>query len=160
MAVMGALVILGAVLTMLAIRSCWTVNRVGGGDNAEKPMVLSFATTVGFSKSDVLRAINPRGDNVIGVGARSIVYKGDLPEGENFALKMLLPTNDTVASTMTGDVDGLTSQRIGELVKEAEILAKLRHRNILKCLGFYSNLGSKALILEYMSAGSLHKHLQ
>lgn len=141
-------VLLGAVLITVGTRSRWTLCRGWLDKNSETPVMLNFGNHMRISERDVLQVIgDPSGENVIAIGT-STVYKGVLPGGEISALKKVLPSNDVAGEGA-----------MGELVKEAEILAKLRHKNILKCRSIYFSLDHKALILEYMCGGSLHKRL-
>lgn len=80
--------------------------------------------------------------NVIGVGSQSVVYKGVLADGEVTAVKKLKET-------------GLQDL----FLREVHILGRLRHRNLIRILGYVSNLDMKALVLEFMENGSLEWHL-
>ncbi|KAG6544941.1 hypothetical protein Mapa_013633 [Marchantia paleacea] len=84
---------------------------------------------------------------LIGEGAGTRVYKVVLPEsGQIFAAKVLH--------------SGRSAKRYEKhLLEECKTLGKLRHRNVLRVLGFCSSAELKAAILEYMPNGSLHNHL-
>ncbi|XP_019196187.1 PREDICTED: receptor kinase-like protein Xa21 [Ipomoea nil] len=88
--------------------------------------------TCGFSQS-----------NLIGSGGFSSVYKGILENGTLVAVKVF---NQSESALMSFEV-------------ECEILRSLRHRNLTKVIAgcFIDNF--KALILEYMSNGSLDQWL-
>lgn len=106
-----------------------------------------------FSEVVVLQTMDDQGEdsNVIARGANSIIYKGILPGGKVFALKKLLSNNINKHNTDLSSevvVKGVEDGKTDDLLREAEILAKLRHKNILKVLGFYSSLDHKVLILE------------
>ncbi|BBN03358.1 hypothetical protein Mp_2g22920 [Marchantia polymorpha subsp. ruderalis] len=84
---------------------------------------------------------------LIGEGAGTRVYKVVVPEsGHVFAAKVLHSGRATESLEK-------------HLLEEFQTLGKLRHRNVLRVLGFCSSAELKAAILEYMPNGSLHEHL-
>ncbi|XP_060172794.1 LRR receptor-like serine/threonine-protein kinase GSO1 [Lycium barbarum] len=82
--------------------------------------------------------------NLIGSGSYSSVYKGVLANGMILAVKVFkLQLEGTFSSFYT----------------ECEVLRSLRHRNLTKVISSCSNPDFKALVLEYMSNGSLEEWL-
>ncbi|XP_049384474.1 receptor kinase-like protein Xa21 isoform X2 [Solanum stenotomum] len=89
--------------------------------------------TEGFSES-----------NLLGKGSFSKVYKGILKDGTLLAAKVF-----------NVQLEGA----FRSFDTECEMLRNLRHRNLTKVITSCSNLDFKALVLEYMSNGTLDKWL-
>ncbi|PRQ38089.1 putative protein kinase RLK-Pelle-LRR-XI-1 family [Rosa chinensis] len=82
----------------------------------------------------------------IGKGGYGTVYKGKLPSGSIVAVKKLYPVHDSEEA----------SQK--EFFNEIRALLEIRHRNIVKLLGFCSNV-HHSLVYEYLEKGSLSANL-
>ncbi|XP_055829115.1 LRR receptor-like serine/threonine-protein kinase FLS2 [Solanum dulcamara] len=82
--------------------------------------------------------------NLLGNGSFSMVYKGILKDGIIFAAKVFNVQLEGAFKSFD---------------KECEILRNLRHRNLTKVITSCSNLDFKAIVLEYMPNGTLHKWL-
>ncbi|KAI5065671.1 hypothetical protein GOP47_0020366 [Adiantum capillus-veneris] len=81
-------------------------------------------------------------DNLLGQETQAAVYKGVLSDGMIVAMKKLkAPCSREV------------------LLKEIQILRKLRHRNLVRVRGCILNLDVSVLVLDYMSNGSLEHYL-
>ncbi|XP_057997569.1 G-type lectin S-receptor-like serine/threonine-protein kinase SD1-1 [Hevea brasiliensis] len=78
--------------------------------------------------------------NLIGEGGFGPVYKGNLSTGEEVAVKRLSKNS---------------GQGIEQFMNEIDLLAKLRHRNLVGILGCCVQGEEKMLIYEYMSNKSL-----
>ncbi|OWM91339.1 hypothetical protein CDL15_Pgr000283 [Punica granatum] len=78
--------------------------------------------------------------NKIGQGGFGPVYKGQLPNGQEIAVKRLSETS---------------SQGLNEFKNEAVLIAKLQHRNLVKLLGCCIEGQERMLVYEYMPNGSL-----
>ncbi|XP_057813247.1 LRR receptor-like serine/threonine-protein kinase EFR [Cryptomeria japonica] len=82
--------------------------------------------------------------NMLGIGCFGSVYKGILSSGRNVAVKVL----------------NLQDQNVHQsFIKECNVLKRARHRNVIKIISACSNLDFKALVLPFMSNGSLERWL-
>ncbi|XP_047310999.1 leucine-rich repeat receptor-like serine/threonine-protein kinase BAM1 [Impatiens glandulifera] len=93
-----------------------------------------------FTSDDILDCLKE--DNIIGKGGAGIVYKGLMSNGDHVAVKRL---------------PGMTRGSSHDHGFNAEIqtLGKIRHRYIVRLLGFCSNHETNLLVYEYMPNGSL-----
>ncbi|KAL2499023.1 putative receptor-like protein kinase [Abeliophyllum distichum] len=87
--------------------------------------------------------------NMIGQGGYGIVYKGTLSDGTEVAIKHIL------------DLDTKGDE---EFTNEAEIISKIRHRNLLSLRGLCVTSSQfqgrrRYLVYDFMSNGSLDDHL-
>lgn len=78
--------------------------------------------------------------NKLGEGGFGAVYKGDLPDGQEIAVKRL--------SRNSG-------QGIGELKNELVLVAKLQHKNLVRLVGVCLQEHEKLLVYEYMPNRSI-----
>uniref|UniRef100_A0A7C9AC66 non-specific serine/threonine protein kinase n=1 Tax=Opuntia streptacantha TaxID=393608 RepID=A0A7C9AC66_OPUST len=93
-----------------------------------------------FTVDDVLESLKE--DNIIGKGGAGIVYKGMMPNGDQVAVKRL-----PAMSRGSSHDHGFNA--------EIQTLGKIRHRHIVRLLGFCSNHETNLLVYEYMPNGSL-----
>ncbi|AEE78574.1 unnamed protein product [Arabidopsis thaliana] len=93
-----------------------------------------------FTCDDVLDSLKE--DNIIGKGGAGIVYKGTMPKGDLVAVKRLA----TMSHGSSHD-HGFNA--------EIQTLGRIRHRHIVRLLGFCSNHETNLLVYEYMPNGSL-----
>ncbi|XP_072951169.1 uncharacterized protein [Typha angustifolia] len=93
-----------------------------------------------FTCDDVLDCLKE--ENVIGKGGAGIVYKGVMPNGEQVAVKRL-----PAMSRGSSHDHGFSA--------EIQTLGRIRHRHIVRLLGFCSNHETNLLVYEYMPNGSL-----
>ncbi|GLJ14141.1 hypothetical protein SUGI_0226970 [Cryptomeria japonica] len=82
--------------------------------------------------------------NLLGNGSFGSVYKGVLSDNKMVAIKLF-------------DQDPQNSYK--HFVRECRVLRKIRHRNLVKVLSSSSTGDIRALVLEFMSQGSLEQHL-
>lgn len=97
-----------------------------------------------FTCDDVLDSLKE--DNIIGKGGAGIVYKGVMPNNEPVAVKRL-----PVMSRGSSHDHGFNA--------EIKTLGRIRHRHIVRLLGFCSNHETNLLVYEYMPNGSLGEML-
>ncbi|XP_030481483.1 receptor protein kinase CLAVATA1 [Cannabis sativa] len=90
-----------------------------------------------FKVEDVLDCV--REENIIGKGGAGIVYRGSLPYGAEVAIKKLYGRG--------GSDHGFSA--------EIQTLGQIRHRYIVRLLGYVSNNDTNLLLYEYMPNGSL-----
>ncbi|GMI68741.1 BARELY ANY MERISTEM 1 [Hibiscus trionum] len=93
-----------------------------------------------FTCDDVLDCLKE--ENIIGKGGAGIVYKGVMPNGHQVAVKRL-----PAMSRGSSHDHGFNA--------EIQTLGKIRHRHIVRLLGFCSNHETNLLVYEYMPNGSL-----
>ncbi|XP_022041017.1 probable receptor-like protein kinase At1g11050 [Helianthus annuus] len=87
--------------------------------------------------------------NLIGQGGFGVVYKGTLSDGTLVAVKKMM---------------SFDTQADNDFVNEAEIISKIRHRNLLPLRGFCVTSdpiqgNERYLVYDYMPNGSLHDHI-
>ncbi|XP_022930925.1 MDIS1-interacting receptor like kinase 1 [Cucurbita moschata] len=117
---------------------------MGGGD---WPWRLMAFQRLGFTSTDILACIKE--SNVIGMGATGIVYKAEMPQIKTaVAVKKLWRSEPDLEM---GSSEGL--------VGEVNLLGKLRHRNIVRLLGFMHNDVDVMIVYEFMQNGSLGEAL-
>ncbi|PHT84967.1 Leucine-rich repeat receptor-like serine/threonine-protein kinase BAM2 [Capsicum annuum] len=96
-----------------------------------------------FRADDVLDCLKE--ENIIGKGGAGVVYRGSMSNGIDIAIKKLVGRG-------TGHHDHGFSAEI-------QTLGRIRHRNIVRLLGYVSNKDTNLLLYEYMSNGSLGEML-
>lgn len=92
-----------------------------------------------FKAEDVLECLKE--ENIIGKGGAGIVYRGSMPDGVDVAIKRLV-----------GRGSGRSDHGFSA---EIQTLGRIRHRNIVRLLGYVSNKDTNLLLYEYMPNGSL-----
>ncbi|KAM5577633.1 receptor protein kinase CLAVATA1-like [Rosa sericea] len=86
-----------------------------------------------LNTEDVLQCLNA--ENIIGRGGAGVVYRGTMPNGDDVAIKQL--------------------KRDQGFSAEIKTLGQIKHRNIVRLLGYMSNKDTNLLLYEYMPNGSL-----
>lgn len=144
-------IVLGSVAGLLAlvsiasfIVSCRGRKRKGSRNSAQ----ISAELQLKLSAEEILTATNRfSNENYIGEGKLSTVYKGVLPDQTVVAVKRLAITS----------AEGEDAEN--KLNAELESLGHIRHRSLVKVLGYCSSPDVKALVLDYMPNGSLESLL-
>lgn len=97
-----------------------------------------------FCYQELLSATsNFAGENMIGRGGSSYVYRGCLPDGKELAVKILKPSADVLK----------------EFVLEIDIITTLNHKNIISLFGFCFENNNLLLVYDFFSRGSLEENL-
>ncbi|XP_075475655.1 uncharacterized protein LOC142508671 [Primulina tabacum] len=112
--------------------------------NESRSWKLTAFQRLDFSCDEVLACLKE--DNIIGKGGAGIVYKGVLSNGEHMAVKRL-------------PAIGRFSSHDHGFSAEIQTLGTIRHRHIVRLLGFCSNQETNLLVYEYMPNGSLGEML-
>jgi len=81
---------------------------------------------------------------LLGIGGFGSVYQGKLLDGEMIAVKV---------------IDLQSEEKSKSFDAECNAMRNLRHRNLVKIISSCSNLDFKALVMEFMSNGSVDKWL-
>ncbi|KAJ6956596.1 hypothetical protein NC652_007617 [Populus alba x Populus x berolinensis] len=111
--------------------------------SGEWPWRLMAYQRLGFTSSDILACLKE--SNVIGMGATGTVYKAEVPRSNTVvAVKKLWRSGADIETGSSSDFVG-----------EVNLLGKLRHRNIVRLLGFLHNDSDMMILYEYMQNGSL-----
>ncbi|OAY41641.1 leucine-rich repeat receptor-like protein kinase PXC2 [Manihot esculenta] len=84
-------------------------------------------------------------DSELGRGGFGVVYRAILQDGRSVAIKKL-----TISSLIKSQ---------DEFEREVKRLGKIRHHNLVALEGYYWTSSLQLLIYEYISNGSLYKHL-
>ncbi|XWS59388.1 hypothetical protein CRYUN_Cryun08bG0117500 [Craigia yunnanensis] len=84
--------------------------------------------------------------NELGRGGFGVVYKGELDDGTQIAVKRM-------------EAGVITSKALDEFQAEIAVLSKVHHRHLVSLLGYSIEGNERILVYEYMSQGALSKHL-
>uniref|UniRef100_A0A7N0VHK7 Protein kinase domain-containing protein n=1 Tax=Kalanchoe fedtschenkoi TaxID=63787 RepID=A0A7N0VHK7_KALFE len=102
---------------------------------------------INFEQREIVESLIDK--NIVGHGGSGTVYKIELSNGENVAVKKLW-------SQITKDHDSVDRALIDkELKTEVETLGNIRHKNIVKLYCYFSGPDSNLLVYEYMRNGNL-----
>ncbi|KAF6141051.1 hypothetical protein GIB67_006496 [Kingdonia uniflora] len=113
--------------------------------NGDWPWRLMVFQRLNFTTNEILACIKE--SNVIGMGANGVVYKAEIQRQHTVvAVKKLWRSS--------ADIETNTGSR-NDLVGEVNLLGRLRHRNIVKLLGYLHNNTEVMLVYEYINNGSL-----
>lgn len=98
-----------------------------------------------YSSKDILRKLETlNDDNIIGTGGFGTVYKLAMDDGNVFALKRIMKTNEGLDRFFD---------------RELEILGSIKHRYLVNLRGYCNSPSSKLLIYDYLPGGSLDEVL-
>ncbi|KAI6695941.1 hypothetical protein NL676_023651 [Syzygium grande] len=96
-----------------------------------------------YSAELVCATNNFSDDNKIGMGGSGIVYRGILGDGREVAIKLIELTH---------------RDQIHEFITEIKTLGHVKHKNLIRLLGFHARRSECAIVYEYMNHGSLYYH--
>ncbi|KHN14714.1 Leucine-rich repeat receptor-like protein kinase PXL1 [Glycine soja] len=109
--------------------------------NEDWPWRLVAFQRISITSSDILACIKE--SNVIGMGGTGIVYKAEIHRPHvTLAVKKLWRSRTDIE-------DG------NDALREVELLGRLRHRNIVRLLGYVHNERNVMMVYEYMPNGNL-----
>ncbi|XP_047176643.1 receptor-like serine/threonine-protein kinase ALE2 [Vigna umbellata] len=98
-----------------------------------------------FSLNEIEKATNNfNSSSILGEGGFGLVYKGDLNDGREVAVKILKRDDQH------GD---------HEFFAESEMLSCLHHRNLVKLIGICTEKQTRCLVYELVPNGSVESHL-
>lgn len=121
---------------------------LGNEDSDAWPWRLTAFQRLNFTSSEILACI--KDCNIIGMGSTGTVYKAEIPRGEGVvAVKKLWRSQKELGVDPSNP----------SFIAEVDLLGNLRHRNILRLLGYCYNDVHALLIYEYMPNGSLAEAL-
>ncbi|KAJ4774691.1 Leucine-rich repeat receptor-like protein kinase family protein [Rhynchospora pubera] len=95
-------------------------------------------------------------EGIIGVGSTGTVYRAKMPCGDVIAVKKLWQPKKEEDCAAKREVKVIDGQNI---MAEVEVLGSIRHRNIVRLLGWCNNSNTTMLLYEYMPNGSLEELL-
>ncbi|WOK91996.1 putative inactive leucine-rich repeat receptor-like protein kinase [Canna indica] len=128
-------IVVGILLLTAGLYAVYTLSRNKSSCGTWK---LVFFYPLRITEEELLMALVEK--NAIGEGAFGKVHVVQIPGGEFVAVKRLLNSSNLSFGTVKAEIKNL---------------AKARHRNIAKLLGFCYSRGSILLIFEYLQKGSL-----
>ncbi|XP_020599350.1 leucine-rich repeat receptor-like protein kinase TDR [Phalaenopsis equestris] len=132
----------GLVVLIIGIRWFRSASRL-----KPPPWRLTAFQRLTFTADDVVEVVKSTAQ-IIGIGSSSTVYRGEMPNGEVIAIKKLSTAAVTKQRNKTECI-----------LPEVELVGAVRHRNIVRLLGYVSNGESTMLLYEYVPCGSLEELL-
>ncbi|CAL5402607.1 unnamed protein product [Camellia sinensis] len=140
MMVMTILASASAVLVLLAIYVLVRARGYTIGPIKGETWELTFYQKMKVCIDDIVH--NLTSANVIGTGSSGVVYRVTIPSGETLAVKKMWSAEES-----------------GAFSSEIRTLGSIRHRNIVRLLGWASNQSLKLLFYDYHPDGSLSSAL-
>ncbi|KAK6115741.1 hypothetical protein DH2020_008010 [Rehmannia glutinosa] len=137
------IIIILVITVLLLLPGTWIIFRKKRLE-ISKTWKLTAFQKLEFKAENVLECLKE--ENIIGKGGAGIVYRGSMPNGIDIAIKKL------IGRPNSRNDHGFTA--------EIKTLGRIRHRNIVKLLGYVSNKDTNLLLYEYMSHGSLGEMLR
>ncbi|CAL5010017.1 unnamed protein product [Urochloa decumbens] len=124
--------------------------RAAEGGGGVGPWRMTAFQKVGFTADDVARCVEGS-EGIVGAGSSGTVHRAKMPDGEVIAVKKLWRAHkepDAAAAPAPAASPVVTNA-------EVEVLGSLRHRNIVRLLGWCTNGEATLLLYEYIPNGSL-----
>ncbi|CAD6224501.1 unnamed protein product [Miscanthus lutarioriparius] len=138
-----AMSVLAAVSALLLVAATYMLARThrrGGGRiiHGERSWEVTLYQKLDITMDDVLRGLTSA--NMIGTGSSGAVYKVDTPNGYTLAVKKMWSSDEATSVAFRSEIAALGS---------------IRHRNIVRLLGWAANGGTWLLFYGYLPNGSL-----
>ncbi|GFP89119.1 probable LRR receptor-like serine/threonine-protein kinase at4g26540 [Phtheirospermum japonicum] len=130
------LISVSVVLVLLAIYVTLKTQIANNRKSVADSWETTFYQKLEFSIDDVVRSLTS--SNVVGTGSSGVVYKVTAANGETLAVKKMW-----------------SSEESGAFGSEIRTLGSIRHKNIVRLLGWGSNKAMKLLFYDYLPNGSL-----
>ncbi|ESR61355.1 hypothetical protein CICLE_v10017453mg, partial [Citrus x clementina] len=89
---------------------------------------------------------NFREQNILGRGGFGTAYGGEFRDGTKVAVKRM-------------EIEILSERRLKKFKSEIAVLTKVRHRHLVALLGYCLDGEERLLVYEFMSQGTLNRHL-
>ncbi|KAF7011406.1 hypothetical protein CFC21_025717 [Triticum aestivum] len=140
--------VIGIILVLLFVIICWRRKHKISHKRLNDCIPQSSAMTVPSVDLHTLKqaTLNFSETHVIGQGGFGIVYKGQLPDGRTIAVKRLRQS----ALTRKGKCD---------FTREVEVMARLRHGNLVRLLAYCDEGEERILVYVYMPNKSLDLYI-
>nr|TKW06799.1 hypothetical protein SEVIR_7G264300v2 [Setaria viridis] len=142
-AVVAPVAFVGAALALFLLIWWRTKTKRNASDGPWSPTMgdLSFdLPTVKMATGDFCQS------HVIGEGGFAVVYKGELPDGRTVAVKRLKQS-------------ALTDKGRSDFAREVDVMANVRHGNLLRLLAYCNEGGERILIYAFMPNKSLDLYI-
>jgi hypothetical protein len=119
------------------------------------PWHLTAFQRLSFTSAEVLACIKE--DNIVGMGGTGVVYRADIPRHHTVVAVKKLWRAAGCPDQEAATADGLhqDAEAGGEFAAEVKLLGRLRHRNVVRMLGYVSNNLDTMVLYEYMVNSSL-----
>ncbi|XP_077238475.1 LRR receptor-like serine/threonine-protein kinase FEI 1 isoform X2 [Tasmannia lanceolata] len=148
MATVGALLL----VALMCFWGCFLYKKLGKNDSRGLAVdvsggasIVMFHGDLPYSSKDIIKKLEMLNDeHIIGSGGFGTVYRLAMDDGNVFALKRIIKTNE-----------GL--DRFFE--RELEILGSIKHRYLVNLRGYCNSPSSKLLIYDFLPGGSLDEAL-
>nr|DAD24933.1 TPA_asm: hypothetical protein HUJ06_026397 [Nelumbo nucifera] len=150
----SALATVGALLlvALMCFWGCFLYKKFGKNDSKGLVMdvsggasIVMFHGDLPYSSKDIIKKLETLNEeHIIGSGGFGTVYKLAMDDGNVFALKRIIKTNDGF-------------DRFFE--RELEILGSIKHRYLVNLRGYCNSPSSKLLIYDFLPGGSLDEAL-
>ncbi|KAL1082766.1 hypothetical protein V6Z11_D09G154600 [Gossypium hirsutum] len=132
-----------------ALQMLWLNNQLHGGMTGPIDVVATMESlTVLWLHGNHFTGTIPEriAQKELGRGGFGVVYKGELDDGTQIAVKRM-------------EAGVITNKALDEFQAEIAVLSKVRHRHLVSLLGYSIEGNERILVYEYMSQGALSKHL-